>query len=86
MCDRTLEKQITNNGIDGFILSSSFCREVYEHGGSAIFVKSGLTWHGRKDLVKMSLKNVIEIAAIDHDCGKIHYTILSIYAPQRQTK
>ncbi|KAL3277863.1 hypothetical protein HHI36_013204 [Cryptolaemus montrouzieri] len=35
--------QLKNYGIDGCCLASYYCRDINEHGGSAIYVRNGIS-------------------------------------------
>ncbi|XP_044745120.1 uncharacterized protein LOC123306984 [Coccinella septempunctata] len=74
------KEQISNFGIDGFILASAFCRDYNEHGGAAIYVKEGLKFSERVDLLNLSVKNVMEIAAVDVRCSDRDLLVVSVYA------
>lgn len=78
--------QIKNYEIKGFQLPSCFCRSTNRHGGSAIYVKQGTTYHIRNDLIRMSIEEIIEISAIDLKIGKSLITVLSVYTTPGNSK
>ncbi|XP_044755088.1 uncharacterized protein LOC123314040 [Coccinella septempunctata] len=68
-------EQLKNHNIEGFCIASAYCRSVYKHGGSAIYIKEGIQYQERRDLVKLSIEKILEISSIDvkidHDTAQI---------------
>ena len=65
--------------IDKFRLASSYCRQVGEHGGSAIYIKEGLKWKPRKDLEELAEHYIFECSAIQVYLENFKIVLLSIY-------
>ena len=58
-------QQMSNIGIKGFQLASSFCRvEENRHGGSAIYIKKGLNYRVRSDINKLGLEDHFEFVVV----------------------
>lgn len=76
------KEEINSVGLRGFQLASSFCRKRGAHGGSAIYIKEGITWKTRKHLEKMSVYGQIEISAVECSLdGDSPVIVISIYRP-----
>lgn len=70
--------RVKMQAIRGFQLVSSFCREVGQHGGAAVFSRN-IKCKERKDIVSFSIKYSTECAAVEtKHCGS-KYIIVSIY-------
>lgn len=72
---RTFE-QLQNNNIVGFQLSSAFCRSEYKRGVSTIFLKKGIQYQERTDIVELSIEKILEVASIDIKIGPKNITII----------
>ena len=67
--------------LDDFSLGSFYCRERGEHGGSAVYVHKNLEYKSRNKINKLSVKNVIECAAVECKLKDTILIIISIYRP-----
>ncbi|CAG5045145.1 unnamed protein product [Parnassius apollo] len=65
--------------IEGFILVSYYNRMLFEHGGTAIFVRHSLEYKIRHDIVKLSIEMNCELAAIEVKSSKL--VIICVYRP-----
>lgn len=63
--------------IDGYKLISYFCRKLSAHGGSCIYVKSGIKCVENRELVNCSIERYCEVSAVDLIDYKL--TIVCIY-------
>lgn len=78
---KTLD-ELSTMGLNGFQLASSYCRKRGSHGGSAIYVKDGISWKSRKQLERISVCKQIEISAIETTLDNKHPAIIAaIYRP-----
>lgn len=66
---------------DNYELATYYNRQIFEHGGTAIFVKNNLEYKVRKDLNKLSFEMNCELAAIELRGSKI--VIVSVYRPDK---
>lgn len=69
-------QQLQNNNIVGFQLSSAFCRSEYKRGVSTIFLKKGIQYQERTDIVELSIEKILEVASIDIKIGPKNITII----------
>lgn len=80
------KQQLSNHGIQDFILASSFCRSLNKHGGSAIYLRRGTAYQERQDIVKMSIEKVMEISSVEIRTHSGNIILLSIYSPPNETR
>lgn len=79
-------EQLQNHNIKGFHIASAFCRSEFKHGGSAIYLKKGIKYQERKDIFKLSIEKIMEIASVDMKIGTKIITLISLYTTPGETK
>lgn len=72
-----LKNDDMNFNVKNYNVISSFNRKSLDKGGSLIFVKKNLKCKDRKDIVKLSVERIAELACVEMD----KYIILSVYRP-----
>ncbi|CAG5016413.1 unnamed protein product [Parnassius apollo] len=75
----TNELKLGVTTIEGFKLVSYYNRMLFEHGGTAIFVRHSLEYKVRHDIVKLSIEMNCELAAIEVKSSKL--VIICVYRP-----
>lgn len=71
--------QLSFFGLGEYKLASSFCRELGEHGGSAIYCRKNVACRERRDLLQWAEKFVFELSAVEVKIGCGKYVVLSVY-------
>lgn len=79
-------EQLEAMSLRGFELASSYCRKKGAHGGSAVYVKSGITWKPRKTLERFSVYGLLEIAAVECILDGHSIIIMSVYRASNNNK
>lgn len=74
------EEQLRNLRINGFELTSIFCRED-GYGGSAVYVKRGVKCKIRAKLNNLSISGQFECAVVECGFGKVQVLMASVYRP-----
>lgn len=73
--------QLESYRLLGYELISSYCRNEGEHGGSAVYAKSGMQGRPRNDLTDSSVYKTIECAAAEFKLFNMKIIVLCIYRP-----
>lgn len=67
--------------IENFELASYYNRKLFEHGGTAIFVRNSLDYKIRNDINKISFEMNFELTAIELKPSKI--VVVAVYRPDK---
>lgn len=74
--------QLLNYNLMNFSLASSYCRRRENtHGGSAIFIKEGVSFKERREAEEMSIEGVMESCACEIEVGNTKIVVVSVYRP-----
>lgn len=74
------KEQLENYGIQGFYLVASFCRGKNQHGGSAIYMKSGI-FGKQQESDNFSEINNFECSIAEFRVKKCKVKIVTVYRP-----
>lgn len=75
------DHRVQTMNLENFELASYYNRKLFEHGGTAIFVKNGLNFRIRHDLNKISFEMNFELTAIELKPSKL--VIVAVYRPDK---
>lgn len=72
--------------VDGYTVSSSFCRDKHEGGGVCTLIKETIEYRERMDINLLSLEMIIEMCAIE--LPKYNMLVINLYCPnsRRETE
>lgn len=73
------ENQLKFYAINNFALITFFCRNEKEHGGVAIYTKTGMQVKERKDIKKISRKGKFECVGIEYSLNGSKHVCMAIY-------
>lgn len=73
------ENQLKFYAINNFTLIAFFCRNEKEHGGVAIYTKTGMQVKERKDIKKISRKGKFECVGIEYSLNGSKHVCMAIY-------
>lgn len=75
------KEQLSNYGVENFVLASSFCRGLNEHGGTAIYCHKSVKWRVLGRLENWSIPRIFECSAIEVQHGRLTVNVICLYRP-----
>ncbi|KAG5893997.1 hypothetical protein JTB14_004252 [Gonioctena quinquepunctata] len=75
------KEQLKSYGIKGFYLAEAVCREEGEHGGSAIFARTGTQMMKQSKVTSLSTTGICECSVSEFEVHGSKFLIMSVYRP-----
>lgn len=73
------KEQLKNHKFQNYKLITSFCRDVNQHGGVALYCEKSLRVKNRSDINKLSESKVFECVGAEFKIGTLRVIVVAVY-------